>query len=220
MTSYFSGSERQDHVRRRPTSSHPRARPAKAFFGDEPQRSVSTPCIAVAYNHEMNAVDRGDQLRSYIGYNHAIRRGGWQALAWTFLLETALINTYILQKRGSCNWKSYENQEQWREAICSQLIAKYHHDGVARKYLRAGDEFTQVSQHNHVKTGKYSPCRACRGDQVGMPSSRRPRRPALSEVNGNMQKRPRQTNYRCDKCDVAICTAPNCWYFYHQPISI
>ncbi|KAJ3455260.1 hypothetical protein MRS44_013860 [Fusarium solani] len=157
MTSYFSGSERQDHVRRRPTSSHPRARPAMAFFGDEPQRSVSTPCIAVAYNHEMNAVDRGDQLRSYIGYNHAIRRGGWQALAWTFLLETALINTYILQKRGSCNWKPYENQEQWREAICSQLIAKYYHDGVTRKYLRAGDEFTQVSQHNHVKTENIHP---------------------------------------------------------------
>lgn len=112
MSSFFTKSEREDIKRRRPTSSHPRARLAQRFFSNKQQKSVSTPSIAIHYNHQMNAIDRGDQLRSYHGYGHPIRRGGWQALAWTFLLDTVLINTYLLQKKGDCKWKPFPNQLQ------------------------------------------------------------------------------------------------------------
>ncbi|EEU34869.1 uncharacterized protein NECHADRAFT_98099 [Fusarium vanettenii 77-13-4] len=60
------------------------------FFSGEPVKLISIPTIAASYNDEMNHVDRGDQRRSYLGYDHPIRRGAWQAIAWTFLLDVVL----------------------------------------------------------------------------------------------------------------------------------
>lgn len=219
MTSFFSGSEIEHKERRRPTSSHPRARLAQRFFGDEPRKVVPTPSIAVSYNHEMNAVDRGDQLRSYHGYKHPIRRGAWQALAWTFLLDTALINSYLLQRdEERSNWKPYKAQDLWREQVCKELIVKYHRDGSSRTKFKPGDAFTPISQHKHVKRGKMSPCKACKGHQVGNASTQSPARPALGAIDQNARPKRRQTEWGCDICDVAICTLPNCWYLYHKPI--
>lgn len=221
MSSYFSGSEIERTERRRPTSTHPRARQSQLFFGDEHRKEVDMPSVAVAYNHQMNAVDRGDQLRSYHGYDHSFRRGPWQALAWSFLIDIALINTYIIQKQeGRCNWKPFIAQDKWREYLATELCAKYRADGATRKRFKAGDEFTPFKQHKHVKSAKYAPCRACKGDRVGNTLTRSSRRP-FGEARTNVQpprKRPRQTNYRCVTCDVAICTEPDCWYLYHGPI--
>ncbi|KAJ0134870.1 Uncharacterized protein HZ326_22075 [Fusarium oxysporum f. sp. albedinis] len=60
------------------------------FFGDEAVKLISIPTVAATYNDEMNHVDRGDQMRAYQGYDHPIRRGAWQALTWTFLLDVVL----------------------------------------------------------------------------------------------------------------------------------
>ncbi|KAG5768444.1 hypothetical protein H9Q72_004051 [Fusarium xylarioides] len=90
MTSYFSGSERVQHLRRRLNTMQAQAREARAFFSPDFGRVINTPCIQIAYNFNMNGVDRGDQLCAYRGYAHRIRRGGWQALAWTFLLDMIL----------------------------------------------------------------------------------------------------------------------------------
>jgi len=85
-----------------------------AFFGDEAVKTFAIPSIAATYNDEMNHVDRGDQLRASRGYSHSIRRGPWQAIAWTFLLDTALINSYLLQLHGQPKWKKIRSQSDWR----------------------------------------------------------------------------------------------------------
>ncbi|RKK60887.1 hypothetical protein BFJ69_g17184 [Fusarium oxysporum] len=86
------------------------ARPIQRFFGDDPVKQVSIPSIAAIYNNEMNAVDRGDQMRAYWGLDRRVRRGGWKALAWDFLLEIALVNSFILQQRGQPQWKAEISQ--------------------------------------------------------------------------------------------------------------
>lgn len=58
-------------------SCHPRnQKPSQyaVFFGDEAVKMINIPTVAAAYNEEMNHVDRGDQLRSYYKYEHALRR--------------------------------------------------------------------------------------------------------------------------------------------------
>lgn len=219
LTTYFSGSEVESHERRRPSSTHPRARQAQLFFADSPRKVVEMPSIAVSYNLQMNAVDRGDQMRSYLGYKHRICRGPWQALAWTFLLDTVLINTYILQRKKEGNWNRYHNQQQWREELCNSLIARFHQEGTSRKRFRSGDEFTAYSQHKRVHRGKKSPCKACKGEQIGHALTRSSKRPALAPRDPNQgPRRATQTRSGCETCDVAICTQPDCWYFFHQPI--
>jgi hypothetical protein len=93
LSTVFKGDELVIRKRKRPNTDQARARPIQRFFGDEAVKAFAIPSIAATYNDEMNHVDRGDQLRALRGYSHSIRRGPWQAIAWTFLLDTALINS-------------------------------------------------------------------------------------------------------------------------------
>jgi hypothetical protein len=69
----------------------------RAFFSNEGVKVFPIPSIAAAYNDEMGGVDRGDQRRAGKGCDHHVRKGGWQALAWTFLFDAVLVNSFILQ---------------------------------------------------------------------------------------------------------------------------
>ncbi|RYC80246.1 hypothetical protein BFJ63_vAg16867 [Fusarium oxysporum f. sp. narcissi] len=111
MTAMFTGAdnERVERQKRKPSSRKPEAKPIRQFFGDEAIKIVQIPTVAAAYNEEMNHVDRGDQLRSCYKYRHPLRRGAWQALCWTFLLDVALVNSYLLQRYGQPRWKRYTN---------------------------------------------------------------------------------------------------------------
>jgi hypothetical protein len=93
------------------------------FFCDEAAKVINIPTVAAAYSDEMNHVDRGNQLRSYYAYDHPLRRGPWQALCWTFLLDVTLINSYIIQLYGpQPNWKRYTTYREWRECIYNELF--------------------------------------------------------------------------------------------------
>lgn len=166
----------------------------------------------------MNAVDRADQMRAYEGYDHPIRRGGWQAIAWTFLLDTIIINSYFLQLHGQPNWKPYEPQLNWRQQLVDSLIERYSAAASSRKRFRTGDEFTPILQHKRVQRGKVSPCVACQGRQLGETHTRSRQRAPLGQLGGDTlnRRRPRQTRSRCDKCDVALCIKGKCWDFWHH----
>lgn len=88
------------------------ARPIQRFFGGEAVKLISIPTVAASYNDEMKHVDRGDQMRAYLSYDHPIRRGAWQALTWTFLLDVVLVKSYILQLYGQPAWKLYTSQKE------------------------------------------------------------------------------------------------------------
>lgn len=96
----FNGTETAIEIRHRPSAPTRAHRPIQEAFGDEPELLVEIPQFAAKYNNFMNAVDRGDQLRSYNSWSHRARRGGWNALAWGYLLEVIIVNTFLLQLRG------------------------------------------------------------------------------------------------------------------------
>ncbi|KAJ0135239.1 Uncharacterized protein HZ326_21717 [Fusarium oxysporum f. sp. albedinis] len=212
LSTVFAGDERTERWRRRPSTKTPTARPIRRFFGSEPAKLISIPTIAASYNDEMNHVDRGDQRRSYLGYDHPMRRGAWQAIAWTFLLDVVLVNSFLLQLHGQPAWNRYTNQKKWRECLYNEVFKAFHSESQSRQLFRAGDEFTPATQHKHVRRGKKSNCHACQGLQLGRPRSRSSRRP-LEPVSRN--KRRRQTVWGCQQCSVAICHSRDCWYFYH-----
>lgn len=229
LTTVFKGDERTSRKRKRPSTDHPRARPVQRFFGKEAVKEVNIPTVAAFYNDEMNHVDRGDQLRAYLGYDHPLRRGAWQALTWTFLFEVILVNTYLLQLHGQPDWAKYIDQQEWRECIFNALFNFYSEESDSRKHYRTGVELDtqdrqKCSEHsdrgiNHVNRGVKSDCLACQGFQQGQPRSRGQKRSPLVEVTGNTRKkRGGQTWYGCKLCNVAICNNQNCWDFYHRPI--
>ena len=174
----------------------------------------------------MNHVDRGDQIRSYTSYQHRFRRGPWQALLWSFLLDVALANSFILQKKTrQPRWKPYTTLRAWKEAIYNAIFNKYGTDSHTRKRSRTGkeedSEGLEARQNhlqrdiNHIYRGINSDCLACKGCRQGQP---RPFKKGgyLQPISGN--ERRVRTRYGCKVCDVAICNNADCWYFYHTLI--
>ena len=104
-----------------------------AFFSGEPVKLIPIPTIAASYNDEMNHVDRGDQRRSYLGYDHPIRRGAWQAIAWTFLLDIVLVNSFLLQLHGEPTWERYTSQKKWRECLYNAVFKAFHPQSRSRQ---------------------------------------------------------------------------------------
>ncbi|KAH7463450.1 hypothetical protein FOMA001_g18173 [Fusarium oxysporum f. sp. matthiolae] len=127
---------------------------------------VSIPSIAATYNDEMNAVDRGDQMRAYWGPDRRVRRGGWRALAWDFLLEIALINSFILQQRGNPRWKPEKSQAEWRQRLVNDLVAKARMGLEDAEYAKAGAKGRKVHDIGTSPQGIWSDDISTRGTGV------------------------------------------------------
>ncbi|EGU75036.1 hypothetical protein FOXB_14453, partial [Fusarium oxysporum f. sp. conglutinans Fo5176] len=56
LSTVFTGVERVDRKRKRPTTDQPSARPIKRFFGAEPVKVISIPSIAAIYNSDRNGL--------------------------------------------------------------------------------------------------------------------------------------------------------------------
>jgi hypothetical protein len=169
--------------------------------------------------------------------NHRQRRGAARALAWDFLLKTAVSNSFILQRDGQPAWLRHRALSQWQEAVSDALCERYwpiyRLEAGSRKRYQAGDELTLISRHHWIDRGKRDQCKACQGIQIRprTQSSQYPRnRRALGSLNvnsftgpdpkpGRLEAPPAKwTTKGCDCCNVAICNDRQCWYFYHQPI--
>jgi hypothetical protein len=161
----------------------------------------------------------------------AVTLGPWQALAWSFLLEVALINSYILQKRGNPNWKAYITPEEWKKCIYNALFNRYGHEAQGRKRNRTGreeDEDDQEEQRkhidrkiNHINRHIKSDCVACKGFRQGQPRPKRRKRGDLQQISGNAQSSHRaaragRPDMGCAVCHVPICNRNDCWDFYHH----
>ncbi|KAK1961629.1 hypothetical protein LY78DRAFT_560465, partial [Colletotrichum sublineola] len=102
LTTVYRDTEQILRSRRRPTKSSAAARTAREVFGSEAQKELPILVWIDNYNHNMNVVDTGDQIRSYNQHERPIRRG-WQALTWNYLLEV-VVNSFFLQLWGDPEW--------------------------------------------------------------------------------------------------------------------
>ncbi|KAK2761992.1 hypothetical protein CKAH01_05222 [Colletotrichum kahawae] len=110
LTTVFRETAEVLRLRRRPTGDSAAHKEARRVFGAEARKNLPIPLAIDEYNHNMNGVDTSDQMRSYYQYSRPIRRGSWQALAWNFLLEVVLVNTFFLQLWGDPNWPKVKSQ--------------------------------------------------------------------------------------------------------------
>lgn len=232
--------------RKRPTSSAPYSRSVKQKFGPHSILQLSLPSVAAYYNDHMNGVDIADHFRSNMHSDHRQRRGPAQALSWSFLLQTALANSFLLQLKGRPAWTPYSSQSHWQQALVNDIFRMYGQEGSSRHLYRPGNSFIPKEQHIFANRGVQSRCLACQGIQIGSRSqsqqhrqgqrnrgSQRPRnqgpleqldddslnsRAGPQSGHQRSQKTGTSTMWGCLTCNVAICKKPKCWDFYHQPI--
>ena len=72
------------------------------------------------YNKYMGGVDRADQLLCYYGFGHRTVR--WWRRAFFFLLDMAVVNSYILYSRQCTEGRRYTH-EQFRVDLAKELLA-------------------------------------------------------------------------------------------------
>ncbi|KFA55188.1 hypothetical protein S40293_09894 [Stachybotrys chartarum IBT 40293] len=203
LSTVFTGEEFMRRVRRKPSATGASG-PIRREFGSVAIKELPMLQAANDYNYSMGAVDRGDQLRATESLDHRNRRGGWRAIAWTFLLEVTLVNSYLLQQQapGPSPWAPYKQQRPWRQHLVDSLIKLYSKTGHSRQRFKDGDTSMPLSQHNSVNRGKSSLCLGCQGLRAGEPRSKsKALRKPLSEVSANSLKKPAKTRRGCDVTD-------------------
>ncbi|OAQ60891.1 transposase IS4 domain-containing protein [Pochonia chlamydosporia 170] len=114
-------------LRRRPGKTSTSAKTARVPFEGEPTKMLQIPRLIDEYNHHMNGVDSGDQLRAEFEPPRRIQRGGHQALMYMFLLEVAVTNSFLLQREGwpKTSRLRCKDQTAFRLALCKELLLQY-----------------------------------------------------------------------------------------------
>ncbi|KAK2005311.1 hypothetical protein LZ32DRAFT_499555, partial [Colletotrichum eremochloae] len=125
LSTVFRNGQEVIRSRRRPAEDSAAKRAARQVFGPDVRKDLPVPRAIDECNHKMNGVDVSDQMRSYYQYSHPIRRGGWQSIAWNFLLEVVVVNSFLLQLWGSPRWQKVKTHYDWRQLLASQLIQKF-----------------------------------------------------------------------------------------------
>lgn len=152
-----------------------------------------------------------NQWSSHNQYGRPIRRGGWQSIAWNYLLEVVLVNSFLLQLWGQPAWQPVKSQYEWRRTLAAQLIQHFgplvngRQRGRAQRATDTRNDSIPLERHTRVSRKSPSACVACN-----------PRRVALGEVSRNPRDSRKKTRSGCKQCGVAICNSEDCWYLYHD----
>jgi hypothetical protein len=205
----------------------PRTKAAGPTWDNKQLTLAGWPAFANEYNIRKGGVNRGNQLRSYNVWSHAVRRGRHYVLFLEFLLDTVLVNTYLIacqRAREHKPWAARLCQRKWRSDLFASLVAKYGPDagGCRRGFngtTRPGAARTALADHHLFRRGKNSPCLACQGKRM-LGSTGPSRQRALGEISRNTTRRSHETRYKCSRwgcrtCDSALCNNDSCWYLWH-----
>lgn len=153
----------------------------------------------------MSSVDQGNQLKAGYTFQEIHRKGGHHSLI-TWLLETALVNAYLLSYYSAVSEKNkFTDHRAFREAVITQCFemgknSRKHKKRSPTYTLEAPSTIIPVTAHHLVSRGRKK-----RGDCVVC--KRGVKRRALSETDGNRRgcEYRKSTTYGCEECNIPIC---------------
>jgi hypothetical protein len=193
-------------LRRQPVKSSTSARTARVPFAGEAIKKLEIPQLIDEYNNNMNGVDIGDQLRAGFQKKTRIKRGGQQALLYFYLLEIAVVNTYLLQRHG---WEMpITTQSSFRQQLYSQIFEMFGQQ-VALRNLGLTTPDAMQGDHVQIRRTKRGFCAFC--------SSKRRNMVANQAQLATRPIRQHSVITGCQQCNVALCknSKRSCWDEWH-----
>ena len=165
---------------------------------------VQKPAAIVQYNKYMGGVDQADQLLSYYGFGH--RTVKWWRRAFYFLLDMAVVNSYILYTVANPSKKGRLTHEQFRVTLATELLyaggvevgSPSEHHGPHRQSLQPAARLTQ--RHFPISLGRTP------GGRV--------RQLDCTVCSGRRGRGRKTTTYKCRECDQPMCIVP-CFELFH-----
>lgn len=201
-----------ERERKRPSETSTSAKTSRKPFGDNATKVLGIPVLDDKYNHQMGAVDQGNQLKAGYTLQGIHRRGGHHSLV-TWLLETALVNSYLLSYYSPVEEKErFTEHKAFREAVIAQCFDL----GRSRPKKRKSPTYTPdkpsfevpVEEHKLVHRSKITECAICK---------RGVKRVAFSELSGNKRgcEKRKRTSYGCGECNTPLCKEGLCFRRFH-----
>jgi len=165
---------------------------------------VEKPLAIVQYNKHMKGVDQADQLLSYYGFGH--RTVKWWRRAFFFLLDMAVVNSYVLYTLQNPDKKRRLTHEEYRVQLATDLLSAA---GVDSNTTLAPHGPRRVSSQPAARlTERHFPTNTGR-NEVG--------RPIQQDCFVCSRKRGRgrkMTTYKCQQCNLPMCIVP-CFELHH-----
>lgn len=162
--------------------------------GQPDGRLVHKPDLIENYNSNMSGVDHFDQVSVNYPYPH--KSSKWYLPLFHFLVETCIVNAYIMHKRSA---EKTMSAKKFRQLLCASLVAEAVNSrrvASAAPTPRAAPTPVNRLSATHLvdkyANKKYKPrCIVC-----------------------NAAGKRGQTSFFCSDCNVPLCVSP-CFKLYH-----
>ena len=178
------------------------------------REEVEKPQAVVEYNKYMGGVDRGDQLLSYYGFPH--RTVKWWRRAFYYLLDAAIVNSYILYTKTTQGRRL--SHEQYRIALAKQLLTAA--SSSAPPAASSGEQQpTPALSHRQQRsiqplarlTERHFPT------QIGRSVAGSIIQRNCSVCSNKKGKGRKTTTFKCKQCDAPMCIVP-CFELHHTKV--
>ncbi len=179
--------------------------------GQVTREDVSCPPLLPDYQTYMRGVDRGDQLIGY--YSVARRSKKWWKRVFSYVVEVAALNGYIIYKSGLSSSESRRyNYLKYCVSLAEELIGSFSSRPLGTGRPRSLDHqqilrLDVTKGHLPVFASKAHECVVCT-------KIRDVRKLTRTEMR-------HETRVMCSVCDVNLClaTGRNCYNKYHTLVT-
>ena len=164
--------------------------------------TVSKPTAIVEYNKYMGGVDTADQLLSYYGFSHRTVR--WWRRAFFFLLDMAVVNSYVLYCQDHPEKKGRLTHEQFRVQLATNLLsATVNYTGTPHGQQRQSRQpAARLTERHFVES-------------LGRNSAGRPVQHDCAVCSRKKGRSRKTTTYKCRECNLPMCIIP-CFELHHS----
>lgn len=167
---------------------------------------VEKPEAITEYNKYMGGVDRGDQLLSYYGFPH--RTVKWWRRAFFFLVDVAIVNSYIMyceQSRGR-----RMSHELFRLELAKELISAGSDTSQTHPQPSHGPRH-QPQQPLARLTERHFP------GQFEKSANGRQIQRCCAVCSSRKGRGKKTTTFFCKQCDMPMCIVP-CFELHHTKV--
>ena len=162
---------------------------------------METPKAVAEYNKYMKGVDQVDQLLSYYGFSHHTVK--WWRRAFFYLLDMAVVNSYVLYTLKHPDKKRRLTHEQFRVQLAIDLLSAAGQRALPSHGPRrlSSQPDARLTERHFVTT-------------LGRNEAGRPIQQDCSICSRKKGRGRKMTTYKCRECNLPMCVVP-CFEHHH-----
>ena len=172
---------------------------------DTGRELVQKPKAIVEYNKYMGGVDRADQFLSYYRFSH--RTVKWWRRAFFFLLDMAVVNSYVLYTFNNPNSKARLNHEQFRIQLAKELLTSDVAETAIMSANPCGSIFRPHDPSARLRERHFP-------TTIGKNSAGKSLQQECCVCSNKGGRKKKTTTYKCRQCNSPMCIVP-CFELHH-----